>query len=107
MGDPHFVEITKIKEETMGLRIIYGRAGTGKTSIVFNEIIKYSPSEMVCTPFFAEDKFCVDYIKTKLNLFVQNFENSCKDFEEVFDHLARPQVLSKPKALISKDVKKK
>ena len=29
------------------------------------------------------------------------------DFEEVFDHLARPQVLSKPKALISKDVKKK
>jgi hypothetical protein len=29
------------------------------------------------------------------------------DFEEVFDHLARPQVLSKPKALINTNAKKK
>lgn len=29
------------------------------------------------------------------------------DFEEVFDHLAKPQILSKPKALTSKNAKKK
>ena len=59
---------------------------SSKTDLL-NEIIKYAPSEVVCTPFFAEDKFCVEFIKTRLNPFMQNFDDGFSDFDEVLDSL--------------------
>ena len=70
LGDPHFVEIIK-KGGTMGLRIIYGRAGTGKTSFVCNEIknnISLDNKIYIITP----EQFSYSAEKELLNSLEQN-----------------------------------
>ena len=78
IGSSYAIAVTDVS--TGELHATEFKNESAKTDLL-SEAVKYNPSEVVCNKAFFEDKFCREFLKSKVKPFIQCFETDAQDKE--------------------------